>query len=131
MAEFLIKAISATHTDPSKDTRGAYKRGDVVVVMPDRHEWGAAEGLPTFVVVKIPGLDVEKAKAFLEPETEIDQETGERVTTRRRRWGVKWNDLPLGVRNALRDNGEVTVTWAQVRNFVENKTTLAVAPESL
>lgn len=56
MAELLIKAISASHADPEKSERGCYRKGDIVVVMPDGHEWGAQEGLPTFVRVRVPGV---------------------------------------------------------------------------
>ncbi len=65
MAELLIKAIDATHSDPAKDQRGCYKRGDIVLVMPDGHEWGKEERLPKFVVVKISGLSVEAVKKYI------------------------------------------------------------------
>lgn len=58
MAELLIKATSASHADPEKDEAGCYKKGDIVGLQPDGHEWGAKEGLPTFVRVKVPGLPV-------------------------------------------------------------------------
>lgn len=57
MCELLVKAISVTHPDPDTDSAGCYKKGDIVVVMPDGHGWGAKEGLPAFILVKIPGLD--------------------------------------------------------------------------
>ena len=61
MAELLIKAVDATHSDPAKDARGCYKRGDVVVAFEDGHQWGRLESLPPekggkFVIVKIPGV---------------------------------------------------------------------------
>lgn len=62
MAEILIKRISVTNPDPEKDERGCYKRGYPVVIMPDGHEWGAEEGPPNFVVIKVPGV----SKATLE-----------------------------------------------------------------
>jgi len=62
MAEFLIKAIDATHPDPDTDEQGCYKKGDIVVVMPDGHEWGGKEGPPTFVIVKVPGVTVEQVE---------------------------------------------------------------------
>ena len=65
MCEILVKAISATHTDPIKDRRGCYKQFDPVVVMPDGHVWGAEEGLPKFWIVKIPGLAVETARRWI------------------------------------------------------------------
>jgi len=56
MAELLVKAVSFANPDPTKDTKGCYKKGDIVLIMPDGHTWGAAEGLPMFVIVKCPGL---------------------------------------------------------------------------
>lgn len=35
MAEFLIKAINANHSNPIKDASGCYKRGDIVEVYED------------------------------------------------------------------------------------------------
>lgn len=55
--EILVKAEDHTHPDPEKDRRGAYKKGDVVVVMADGHPWGAKEGPPRFVRVLCPDLD--------------------------------------------------------------------------
>lgn len=43
MARLLVKAIDHTHPATDIDRQGAYKRGDVVVVMPDGHVWGRAE----------------------------------------------------------------------------------------
>lgn len=55
--EILVKAESHTHPDPTKDRRGAYKKGDVVVVMTDGHSWGDKEGPPRFVRVSCPALN--------------------------------------------------------------------------
>jgi len=51
MAELLIRLKNNTHPDAVKD-RMCYKRGDIVVVMPDGHQWGRAEGLPDFAVIR-------------------------------------------------------------------------------
>ena len=51
MAELLIRLKDNTHADPVKD-RMCYKQGDVVVVKPDGHVWGRAEGLPDFAVIQ-------------------------------------------------------------------------------
>lgn len=58
MARLLVKAIDYVHPDPEIDKKGAYKRGDVVCVMPDGHEWGLAEGPPKFEHVDMPGVEV-------------------------------------------------------------------------
>lgn len=55
--EILVKAEDHTHPDPVKDRRGAYKKGDVVVVKPDGHPWGTKEGPPRFVIVRCSELD--------------------------------------------------------------------------
>jgi len=52
MAELLIRLKNNTHVDPVKD-RMCYKRGDIVVVMPNGHVWGKEEGLPDFAVVVV------------------------------------------------------------------------------
>jgi hypothetical protein len=67
MAEILVKAIDATNPDSVKDERGCYKRGYPVCVMPDGHSWGTQENLPTFVVVKLPGVSVDDIKQYIEP----------------------------------------------------------------
>lgn len=50
MAEILILNRDATAEQRS------YKRGDIVVVMPDGHQWGNSEGLPDFVRASLPGI---------------------------------------------------------------------------
>lgn len=116
MAELLIKAIDATHSDPVKDKAGCYKRGDIVDVRPDGFEWGREEGLPTFVKVKIPGLAVSTIKQFMESEMG-DLET----TVRRRKWNVLVDNIPVQIKQTLQTTGEVTVTLTQVRNYIKNK----------
>ena len=66
MAELLIKAADHTLADPGRDRAECYKKGDAVVAMPDGHPWGAAEGPPTFVVVRVPDLDLATARARIE-----------------------------------------------------------------
>lgn len=112
MAEFLVKAVSATHSDPEKDARGCYKRGDIVVSMPDGHEWGREETLPTFVVVKVPGIDHERAAKYLESTDSL-----------RRKFRIRVDDVPPAILRQLRDTGETTVTWSQVRGFIRDKVT--------
>jgi len=132
MAQILVKAIDATHADPVKDRRGCYKRGMPVVVMPDSHTWGREEGLPTFVIIKIPGVSVEKVRKYIEPQREdVANEDGIYPTYRRRLWKFRFDDMPTAALKKLRDNGELTIkvgdyagdydyTWKQVRNYIRN-----------
>lgn len=50
MAELLILNRDATPEQRS------YKRGDIVVVRDDGHQWGGAEGLPDFIRASLPGV---------------------------------------------------------------------------
>lgn len=134
MAEILVKAISAAVlSDLTKDQRGCYKRGMPVVVMPDGHQWGLLERLPTFVVIKLPMVSVERVKKYIEPQRELVD--GETNTTRRRLWRIRWADLPLVARTKLQNTGELVIkahpdylgvhdfTWAQVRDYFQNQQT--------
>jgi hypothetical protein len=69
MAELLVLAVQRTHPDPETDRKGLRKKGDIVVVKPDGHEWGAGEGLPTFVRVLCPGLDHTVVEDRIQPWT--------------------------------------------------------------
>ena len=137
MAELLVMRQNKSHPDPTKDQRGCYKLGDVVVVKEDGHTWGkeehpATSTTPMFFLVKIPGIPASRVEQFIESEySTVDPETGIAEVTRRRRWHIRANDVPLAIRNQLLSTGEVTVTWTQIRNYVQNKLTLEVAPETL
>lgn len=94
-----------------------------VAVREDGHVWGAKEGLPNFVKVKIPGVAAvtveELISEQLEDGTGADYfENGERATYRRRRWRVLVSDIPAQIRQTLLTTGEVTVTPAQIRNYI-------------
>lgn len=127
MAELLIVARDVRHADPEKDRRGCYKRGDVVVVEEDGHAWGAKEGLPRFVRLRITGA----GKALAERLTEIDDEDdagnpvtdekGERQMYRRRRWNVDIAALPAATRNALASTGVASISRALVRARLRRK----------
>ena len=127
MAEFLIKAVDAEHPDQEKSRRGCYKRGDVVCVRPDGHPWGAKEGLPRFVRVRVPGLEVAVVRALEGAQEEND--TGEPDvdadgiprTFRRRRWRFVLADLPAARRNELVSTGATTITRVVARAVVRRK----------
>jgi hypothetical protein len=132
MAELLVKAVSATHTDPDKDTRGCYKQGDVIGVAPNGWEWGALELLPPadggkFVIIKI--TDVTRAQVINWVRnhwaTWIDRtdraDDPDAVAVRRRRVRIDIDLVPLAVRQQLNTTGQYTTTWTAIRKYVRNK----------
>jgi hypothetical protein len=145
MAEILVKAVDATHPDPVKDQRGCYKRGMFVAVKPDGWEWGALERLPQFAIIKIPTIPVATVEKYMASVSETvwvempldfnpaGGEWKERVT-RRRRWQLRWADLPAAARNKLQDTGQLVIkagsyggaydyTWPQVRGYLRDLVT--------
>lgn len=97
-----MKAVDASHADPTKDARGCYKAGDPVVVMPDGHPWGAAEGLPTFWIVKVTGMTVDEGRAFLAASPLV-----------RRTHRLDTASIPGAILAILNATGVVTVTRTQ------------------
>lgn len=115
------------HSDQEADRRGCYKRGDVVGVFEDDHQFGRKEGLPKFVRLRIPGTAKALAQRLVEEDDEDDagkpdlDERGERRALRRRRWKVDIPALPAAVRNALAKDGEASITRAQIRARLRRK----------
>ena len=112
MARLLIVAQSATHTDPTKDRTGCYKRGDPVIAMPDGHVFGNGQQWPKFAIIDLPGVDHVKLNQYIQEEMVAGQ------ITRRRAFRVDVAALPAGVRATLNATGAVSTTWAQLRDFV-------------
>lgn len=130
MAEFLIKARNPIDiTADTEASNSGWKRGDIVVVKPDGHEWGKDERLPKFVVVKIPGLPVETAKKYTIPfrtDTGLLDSEGNSISkyVARRKWHVLLDSVPTDIKKALLYNGEITVSWENVKSYIHNKETL-------
>lgn len=129
MAEFLIKARDPVDLPKDAEKRSrCYRRGDVVVVMPDGHKWGKDEGLPKFVLVKIPGMPAEKARDYISShyrDTGLLDSKGRPVLklVTRRKWKVLIDDanFPTKVRNTLANTGSVTVSWEDVKSYIYDK----------
>jgi hypothetical protein len=142
MCEALVMAVNKTHPDTDKDRRGCYKRGMVVVVMPDGHAWGKEESPSTanprvFAVLKFPGVSVARVQKYIIPQFEngvLDP------PYRRRLWQVQWAELPQAARNKLANVGVLVIgsqaqggdyTWAQVRDYFMRLDTNARETEAL
>ena len=86
-----------------KAARG-YRPGDVVVLMPDGHRWGRAEGPPDFLQLDLPG-SVDQWRHLLE-EHHIPEDTaalaGVDTLQARRRLRFDLAQLPSTVRTQLR-----------------------------
>jgi hypothetical protein len=123
MAEILIKAIDANHLNPVKDKSGCYKRGDVVVVMPDGHEWGKSEGPPKYIIIKVPGMTKEEAEQYIESEkdTPSDPKFPADILTRRK-FRFQIDIIPQAQKDELESLGVATMTKIQAEGFLMDKT---------
>ncbi len=138
MAELLVKAVSATHPDATKDARGCYKAGDVVGVAPNGWAWGAKELLPPaqggkFVIIKITDVTRQQVINWVRNHWDCEIDGLDFVAgtaVRRRRVRIDIDLVPNNVKNTLNNNGFFTTTWAAIRQYVRNKTNSETASGS-
>jgi hypothetical protein len=135
MAELLVQTkMSGNSVERDTDM----SRGDIVEARENRARWGVRESKQAwiaagnspesfpgdFIIVKIPDLPLSKAVALLKSErtqTEDEPGSGKYPVTKSRIWRLCVSEIPVGVRQALRDDGEYTATVAQIKAFVRSK----------
>jgi hypothetical protein len=150
MAIFLIYDHNNTNPDPVKDQRGCYKRGDIVDVFEDSKRV-TIPVQPPFAVIKVAGPTREQALKYIAAHTEMrtctrcsgtgvllalpefgvpEREcntclgTGmAEVFLTRRRFRLRWDDLPQVVKNELIATRYYETTWAAVKSYVRDKVT--------
>ena len=141
MAEILLRARAAPAGLTPKQLRLSGKdRGRIIAVKPDGWGWGRKEVWPAFALLKVPGISVAKIEKYAQPQlvedpTDADWDpVSKRIQNvyRARRWQIRWNDLPQGVKNkVVANNGVLTIkagsytgpsdyTWPQVKSFFRN-----------
>jgi hypothetical protein len=150
MAELLVKAVDASHTDITKDKRGCYKAGMVVEIRPDGSVYGTSEGLPNFYIIKIPLVPVTNsillklaAPQKVQSGFEADGTTPHYVMVRRRVGWLMKNSIPVGALNKLNNtgyliikanpayNGPFDYTWTQVKNYFWDDDAQAVLTDEI
>ena len=129
MALLLVMGANKAHSDPLKDQRGSYKRGDIVdVYEDDRHDGDLVRNpiAPPFVLIRVNGVTAAQVRAYIEPQVteRIDPDQGfVREVVRRRLFRLRVDDLPLTVRQALVRDRYYETNAATVRRFIRNKVT--------
>lgn len=135
MAELLIKAIDASHADPTKDARGCYKAGDVVVVMDDGWTWGVEEVRPRsqggkFAIVQISGVTAAQVRQYIQMWRRTVSFSVVSSNLPQDRWRLQVS-ADAGTFNAI--TNEAKVTQADVENYLGgwNATLIAVADNAV
>lgn len=116
----LVKDADATHSDPTKDQRGCYKRGDIIGVLPPTAYDGnvAANPIgPGRYLLRVSGVTPTQAVQFQRAWASGD------TVTRRRRYRIDIDALPAATQTSLTMNRYAEISWAQVRARCVNKET--------
>lgn len=90
MCELLVRIVDKISDDPYNNAK-LTKSGDVIVICDDGHEWGRAEGPPTYRVIRVPGVEAATLGNFTGrgvPEGPDDAMSYARV------WGLDVSALP-------------------------------------
>jgi hypothetical protein len=111
--------VNALSTEEKQQYDARTQLGDIIVIRPDGWEWGSAECLPDFVLVKIPDMTVEEAKQYEESINEEYTVDGQ-VRTRMLRFR-KWFLKPTWVNTIISQGGVYTISKATVVNYIEAK----------
>ena len=111
----LVRGKNNSH--PTKDY-ATYKRGDPVVVMRFNHVYGKLEKAPNFYIIRISDVSVAQAQKYIGEHSD-----GNGAMLRRRLFKIKVDSIPSSIKTILASTGEITVTKAQIRNYIQNKIT--------
>jgi hypothetical protein len=83
MSELLIRVTDKTNPDPYLDV-GCCKRGDVIAVCEDGHQWGSQElTAPYWRILKLPGIPVATAQNFLASQVDLSPTDKSRMLLKR------------------------------------------------
>lgn len=137
MATLQLITRDVTHADATKNQRGCYKRGMIVAVYEDGVCTEAPSTNTPFIFIHVPTVPAARVLKYMAPQLDpTDVAMGIRVPTviRRRRWRLRWEDLPAAVRTRIISQRQITVAvaayagprdyeWPQVRDFLRNQET--------
>ena len=124
MAEFLIRAFDTDLPDVNRAARLSWRRGDIVLKMPNGHTWGSNElfaednGHMLFVL-KVPDFPEQESARFLQPL--LDDLTLAQTACRRYRLVI--DDLTQQQLNAIATRGFISAPWNTTRSLIEDKRT--------
>ena len=85
MAEFLLRVVDKVNPDSLYRDVKCTKRGDIIVVKEDGETWGKDQKiLPQYRIIKVPGMDVSEARAWVAPELDTDPQQPSRTLQARK-----------------------------------------------
>jgi len=125
MAEILVKNVDrpTSNTIPSKIRIEQIKRGSVITVQEDGHEWSFRErDINGFKIIKLIDEPVAAFKYLLDDDVQVDRngkpvldDDGDEIIFRRKRHLIDLDDVPVFVR------GDQTITLSKEMMKVTDK----------
>ena len=105
MAEIYFRIVDNHRSGLAPEQLAKFSRaGTPIVARPDGHQWGAGElHSSEHMIVKIPGMTVEEADRFLDPEEFYGDFILGTGLERPRRYVLDLANLPTAVKNDLSD----------------------------
>lgn len=115
------KAPNFVATNPA----GQYQKGDIFDAVRTSTLGSASPSIKRkFIwvhITDVPATVVRKVKELLEqPDFDPAEPEDDQVLRSRRRWRVLLDDMPANLRNRLRDDRQITVTWTKAKPFLKN-----------
>lgn len=99
-----------------------YQQGDVVIVLPNGHQWGAAEGLPNFWQITTVALTDSDRTPLIEVDWDPNPLLLRPRLLRRRRRYIDITKLSQFAQNNLASTGKATVLRAALLNAITLRT---------
>ena len=110
--------------DEIKYERAHSRRGDIIVVKPDGHVWGRAEGLPTYVSLDMEGVPIQEMEKFqAQEESPILTPHGKPFTVRKRAYKIDLDSLNPDLLDALRRDGKASCSGGCLKGRIIHKET--------
>jgi len=107
--DITLQLLKADKTHTSRNQEAVGRRGDIIGIYPTASLNGASPS-PTGKTVFIHVTGV--------PDTLKTERVMDRLANGARRIKIDVSGIPAAIRRQLRDNLEVTVTWAQIRDRI-------------
>jgi len=100
------------------------RRGDIVSVFPDGHEWGTAERLPDYVSLDMTGVPVSEMVPYTRhSESQIVDRRGKPFLKHKRNFSLQFEELPSAVLAGLNRDGKADVSYAEIKGRILNRET--------
>lgn len=123
MTDLTLVVIGSAPGFVANNPNGQYQKGDIFDVRLTSEMIHPPAPNRKFVHIHITGVPataIQKAKFLIQLHFDpaFPEEDGKMLG--RRRWRGLLDDLPVGIKQQLQNNREVTVTWAKVKPFIKD-----------